>query len=153
MFFPKFLSCVNSCVYSAKLFPFIQRHYFRLFSEIISDYSAKLFPIIRSSNAVECAVQERCSYLYVHVENAVEWNSGYVKIKHLKTLLEDLKITVRLSEWLKRYQWKIELDLLARRFNVDYKSNIKAKILNDTGRNFVWFLIWSHIKSNLRFVW
>ena len=71
-------------VYSAKLFPFIQRnylpfiqrHYFRLFSETISDYSAKLFPIIRCvfcrSNAVEGAVQERCSYLYVHVENAVE---------------------------------------------------------------------------------
>ncbi len=43
----KFLSCVYSSVYSAILFPFIQRNYFRLFSETISVYSAKLFPFIQ----------------------------------------------------------------------------------------------------------
>jgi hypothetical protein len=46
-FFLSFYLALYSCVYSAKLFPFIQRNYFRLFSETISVYSAKLFPIIQ----------------------------------------------------------------------------------------------------------
>jgi hypothetical protein len=58
-------------VYSPNLFPFIRRIYFRLFAEFISVYSPNLFPFFRSvfcrSNAVESAVRERCSYMHAHV--------------------------------------------------------------------------------------
>jgi hypothetical protein len=67
MFFPKFLSCVNSCVYSAKLFPFIQRNYFRLFTLFPIQrnyfvYSATLFRLFSASG-----VEFRTGTLFVSV--------------------------------------------------------------------------------------